>query len=481
MTDPDAPSRGPAGSVAVGRPPRSRRRRFARFLAWTALTLSVLLFASTGALYAAYNHYGGRIQTLPGLVDLQDGQGGVTRAENYLVVGSDSADGLTDAQLREVGTNRSQREGVRPDTILLVHVPADGSAAQVVSLPRDSYVEIPGHAKNKINSAYETGEEAAPGGGPQLLVDTVEQLTGLQVDHYVQVSLYGFYTITNAIGGVEVCLTRPAKDEDANIDLPAGVQTLQGKDALAFVRQRKGVPGGDLGRIRRQQYYLGALTRQALSAGVLLNPGRLNDLLNAVGNNLLVDPGTDRSDMLDLAFRLRGVSAGKVTFRTVPIAGDGLVDVPGPVDAAVVLLDEPALPGFFATLGNPVAAPAGPPLTVPPASIRVRVDNASGRAGLGTQVADALERVGFAAATVGTAGTTSTTTVVRHGTDRADSAQTVAAALPGAVVQADPDLPTSGLVVSVGSGYRGTQAVKVPKNGAVATPPSTAADRGCIA
>ena len=212
---------------------RSRGARAGRLLSWVAFTLGVLLVVSSGTAFGLYRHYGGRIEQLPEAPSLQAGTEQqlpdvVGRDEVYLVVGSDSGDDLTDEQLRSIGANRSQRDGVRTDTIILVEVPADGSRASLVSFPRDSWVEIPGHGMNKINAAYELGEEDTPGGGPDLLIRTVEQLSGRDVDHFVQVSLYGFVTITNAVGGVEVCLASPAKDEDANVDLPAGRQVLDG-------------------------------------------------------------------------------------------------------------------------------------------------------------------------------------------------------------------------------------------------------------
>lgn len=488
------PPRNPGPSGTSPAKPRGRGRRSARVLSWVAVSTSLIVLAASGTLYAAYLHYGGRIQSLPGLGRLADGKGGVSRAENYLLVGSDSGDNLTNAQLKEVGATRSGRDGVRTDTIILVHIPADGKQAKFISIPRDSYVRIPGHPDNKINSAFQTGERDHPGGGPAELVQTVQNLSGQHVDHYLQVSLFGFYTITNAVGGVDVCLSQPAKDRDANIDLPAGRQTLDGKNALAFVRQRHGLPDGDLSRIRRQQYFLGAVTRKILSAGVLLNPVRLNSLLNAAGDSLKVDPGTSRKDLLDLALRMRKVSAGKVKFQTVPVAdAGGRADLPGQRRASVVLLDEAALPGFFANLDDkPSAAPSSAPvLTVPASSIAVTVENGTGRPGLARKVGSALTGVGFRLSHVRSAQRTDyTDTVVRYGADRSESARTVVAAIPGAVAQADPSLPASGLVVDVGSSYSGVKPVKVtagrspsarPSGSASAAPTTTAADKGCIA
>lgn len=457
-------------------------RRLRRILALGAVVTSAAILLSSLGLYLAYRHYGGQVQTIPGLGKLASGGG--SRAENYLIVGSDSSDGLTNAQLREVGANRVGRSGVRTDTIILVHLPADGKQARFVSFPRDSFVTIPGHGSNKINAAYPLGELERTGGGPAKLIETITELTGQHIDHYVQVSLFGFYTITNAVGGVDVCLSRPVKEWHAHIDLPAGQQRLHGKDALAFVRQRYGVPGSDLGRIKRQQYFIGALTRQVQSAGVLLNPFRLNALLNAAGKSVQVDAGTSRKDLIDLALKMRSVSAGKVAFQTVPVASDARRDVPGQPNTSVLLLDEAALPGFFASLDK---APGGTSsaagtLTVPPSSISVTLENGTPRAGLARQVGKALAAAGFRVRQVRSAQRSDyQDTIVRYGADRAESARTVAAALPGAVARLDSSLPPSGLVVTLGRSYRGVKKVTVPVAGKTPSRVSTAADKGCIA
>ncbi len=173
--------------------------------------------------------------------------------------------------------------------MMIVHVPADGSKLTVVSFPRDSYVDIPGYGKHKLNSAYPDGYQAAQGdetaketAGAQLLVQTMQNLTGVTIDHFVQVDLLGFYRISNAIGGVPVVLCEAQKESNSGIDLPAGPSVIQGKQALAFVRQRYGLPNGDFDRIKRQQYFLAQAFDKITSAGVLLNPVKLNNLLNAV-------------------------------------------------------------------------------------------------------------------------------------------------------------------------------------------------------
>ena len=468
---------------------RTGGARAARLLSWVAFTLGVLLVVGSGTAFGLYRHYGGRIEQLPDAPALQagaDGQAVVGRDEVYLVVGSDSADDLTDAQLDQIGANRSNRDGVRTDTIILVEVPADGSRASLVSFPRDSWVDIPRHGMDKINAAYGLGEEDAPGGGPNLLIETVEQLSGRDVDHYVQVSLFGFVTITNAVGGVEVCLAAPAQDEDANVDLPAGRQVLDGNAALGFVRQRKGIPGGDLGRIKRQQHFIGALSRKVLTAGTLLNPGRLNDLLNAATDSIKV-AGTTQEDLLRLGLQLREVSAGSIRFQTVPVAdADARVG-----DASVVLLDEAALPGFFRTLGE--ASGPRAVLIVPPSSIAVDVQDATPD-GTGRAAADALAEEGFIIRSVQPAdggttggatagGTTAGGTLVRHGIDRLQSAQTLQASLPGSELLADPELAADELVLTVGSDYAGVRRVTISsadEDTAVAAEARTAADEDCI-
>ena len=479
----------PAGSTppAAGSAPVASRRtrrsggmRVARVLSWISLALSLLLLLGTATAFGVYRHYGNQIETLPQLQDLQPQGAAQGQDENYLVVGSDSADDLTAEQLEQVGTSRSGRDGTRTDTIILVQVPADGSRAQLVSFPRDSLVQIPGHGLDKINAAYDLGEQDTPGSGPATVIATVEALSGLSVDHYVEVDLYGFVTMTDALGGVEVCLSEPAQEEDANIDLPAGVQRLDGKQALGFVRQRKGLPGGDLGRIRRQQYFIAAMTRQVLSAGTLLNPAKVTRLLGAVTGSLLTDPGTSQEDLLSLALNLRQVSAGSVKFRTIPVTNQyGTYR-----SASVVLLDTAALPAFFADLG--ADRPATPAITVPPSSITLEVENGAATANRGKTAARDLRDLDFTVRSVQDADRRDVqVTEVRYGSDRKDSARTVAAALPGSVLESDPALGSTELVVTVGEGYAGVSPVTVsgPKNpDAVAAGKSTtAADAGCIA
>lgn len=325
------------------------------------IVLVVLLLLGVGA-FAAFRYYEARVQRVevPGL---GDDDAAVDRgAETFLIVGIDSREGLTDAQLEAIGTEETEDDRVLTDTIILVFVPRDGSAARFVSFPRDSWVQIPGHGRGKINSAYWLGEQERPGGGPDQLVATVRNLSGLRVDHYVEVGFEAFLDVTRAVGGVEVNLCEAVEESESGIDLPAGRQRISGPDALAFVRQRQGLPGQDLGRIERQQYFLGAMTREILSAGTLLRPDRVKGLLDAVTDSLTIDEDLGTRELFGLAQRLRGLEAGAVEFQTVPItSGDSLRD-----GQSVVLLDEEALPEFFAEVsGRQRPSPSPSPRRTP--------------------------------------------------------------------------------------------------------------------
>jgi LCP family protein required for cell wall assembly len=243
---------------------------------------------------------------------------------NILITGNDDRSTASPAELKELGTT-ADGGSLNTDTMMVMHVPANGKKATIFSFPRDSYVAIPGHGMNKLNSAYPDGYSSASGtldqkrsAGAQLLVQTIEQLTGLTIDHYVQVDLLGFYRISNAIGGIQVNLCAAQNEPNSGINLPKGISTIQGTQALAFVRQRYGLPNGDLDRIKRQQYFLSAVFRKMTSSGVLLNPIKLQNLLKAVSNSIYTDNGLDP---LQLATQLQSLTAGNLTFSTIPTDG----------------------------------------------------------------------------------------------------------------------------------------------------------------
>lgn len=349
--------------------------------------------------------------------------------QNILIVGNDDRDSATDAELRQLGTTRDGGS-YNTDTMMLLHVPANGKKATVISFPRDSYVAIPGHGMNKLNSAYPNGivdSHGSKSGGAQLLVQTVQNLTGLKIDHFVQVDLLGFYRISNAIGGVQVNLCAPQREPNSGINLPKGVSTIKGTQALAFVRQRYGLPGGDLDRIKRQQYFLSAAFRKISSAGILLNPFKLQSLLKAVDKSLQMDKTLDP---LMLAKQMQGLTAGNLVFRTIPTHGTEQTDA-----GSVVAVNPPEVKQFAkqvvgTTNGSSSSGPFGSAKTVSPASFTVDVLNGSNTNDIAGQNADLLRQAGFRIGKVGNA-STSASTVIEYPAGMAGQAKTLAAKIPG--------------------------------------------------
>jgi len=227
--------------------------------------------------------------------------------QNWLITGSDSRQGLTRKEERKLHTGRDI-SGQRSDTIMLLHIPANGGRAVLISLPRDSYVPIPGHGWNKINAAYAFG-------GPVLLAKTVQNATGLQIQHYMGIGFGGLVNVVNAVGGVEMCLPHRVHDQASGLRLRKGCQTLNGGQALSFVRDRHTFATQDLQRVQDQRLFLGALLRKVTSTGTLLNPFAAVPAAFGAAGALQVDSGTHLYQLLQVAFALRNPET-----TTVPIA-----------------------------------------------------------------------------------------------------------------------------------------------------------------
>jgi LCP family protein required for cell wall assembly len=325
-----------------------------------AALLSFAVLLGSGLAWAQYRRFSADINRVNAI-------GGGTAAsqknidgldQNILIVGNDDRDTATDAELRQLSSTRDGGS-YNTDTIMLMHVPADGSKATVISFPRDSYVSIPDHGMNKLNAAYPLGVQAASGDkavGARLLVKTIENLSGLKIDHYVQVDLLGFFRISNAIGGVTVCLNNAVKEPNSGIDLQQGNNVIEGTQALAFVRQRYGFPDGqgDLDRIKRQHYFLSAVFREMSSAHTLLNPFKLQKLLSAVTSSLTMDSSLDP---LKLARQMQNLQAGNVAFTTLPTKGFADENIGGATQSTVVV-DTQAMPDFIDSLVGTDAAAA---------------------------------------------------------------------------------------------------------------------------
>jgi LCP family protein required for cell wall assembly len=354
---------------------RWSRRRLLRLLSWLSVASSLLLLTGVGAGYALLKHYDGNIDRIPRVIEPGAGEGAAQpdRPLNILVVGSDSREGLVGEEAFQ-GTGSEFVTGQRSDVVILVHVFAGGRKTQFVSIPRDTYVDIPAGKDPETGAATPARKDRLNGafarGGPAGLVATVQQLTGVRVQHYMQVDFRGFKALVDERGGVEVCLSRPQKDFRSGIDLPAGRQTVQGDQALAFVRQRSGLARGDVDRIRRQQLLLGALVRKVLSAGTLLNPARLNGVLQTATTSLQVDETLSTSRLRDLALRLRGLEPASFVFTTAPVA-----DLNARRGGASVVLLDPAESGRLWDRLRRDIAPPPPPPGRPPVDQRTAADD----------------------------------------------------------------------------------------------------------
>jgi LCP family protein required for cell wall assembly len=237
---------------------------------------------------------------------------------NYLIVGSDSRADLTEEQRAELATGDPESE--LTDTIMILHT--GGGPSTLVSLPRDSMVDIPGHGRHKINSAYARGE-ADGSGGPQLLTRTVEGATGLHIDHYVQIGFTGFVNVVDAVGGVDLCVPEAIEDPKAGLDIEAGCQTLDQATALGYVRTRA-TASSDFGRVERQRAFIAALLQKVTSPLTLLNPFRIVPLATGLSSAITVDESSHVWNLAFFGLAMRSVSDGGVT-TTVPVR-DGVVN-----------------------------------------------------------------------------------------------------------------------------------------------------------
>ncbi|MFJ5927951.1 LCP family protein [Kitasatospora sp. NPDC092948] len=454
--------------------PRSVRRPLRRrWGLWVSSALSFSVLATSCGGWAVLNGVGsslGRVDAIGGGPDRPADDG----ASTFLVVGTDEREGIPESTLKDV-LHAGGESCHCTDTMMVVQL-SDRGRATVVSVPRDSYVDIPAHqdrlsgkqvaaSKGKINAAYGMG-------GAPLAVRTVEQATGLRIDHYIEVNFLGFVSTVDALGGVEVCTPKPLKDDYSGLDLPAGTTKLDGAGALRYVRARHVDGSSDLGRMHRQQKFLAQLLHQASSGGTLLNPAKLTGVLDTVLKSVKVDKGLGNAELLDFASQLKDLSASNADFVTVPLSS---VDHPVPGWGSTVLWDEKGAKALFDAVrdGRPLtgapspsassAAPAAG--TVPPDQVRVQVLNGAGVQGLGTRVDEDLRKAGFA--TTGTPsnapgnGPAAARTVIRYDPRWDESVKTLAAALPDAELVKVPNLGAT-LQVVAGSDYRAAPSPAAP-------------------
>lgn len=314
VTDSAGPPDDPPGSAD------QRRKR--HWLRWGALGASVVVLAAAGVGWTLYRKLDGNIKTDTGTAaelkryEAERPAQMVHDAQNLLLIGSDSRAHSNREYGKDTGTQRS-------DTTILLHLAADRKSATAVSIPRDLMVDVPSCRKSdgsessprfaQFNSAFEVA-------GAACTIRTVEDLTGIRVDHHVIVDFTGFKRMVNAVGGVEVCLKQPMNDREAHLKLPAGRQKLNGEQALGYVRARYSVGNGsDTQRMDRQQQFLASLVAKVQSNGVLLNPTRLYPVMDAATSSLTTDAGLDSlRELYELVRSLRHIPVNRVQFLTVP-------------------------------------------------------------------------------------------------------------------------------------------------------------------
>lgn len=487
--EPRRSSRGTAGTAGAAerprraegnRTPRSSVRPTLRAPQVLTAALALLVLVVTGVAWRSVDSLRSNIATA-GALGLG---GGADGAVDILMVGTDSrtdahGNALSQAELDSL--RAGEEVASNTDTIVLIRVPNDGSSATAISIPRDSYVEVPGIGMSKINAAYgatkenkrlelvEAGvtdadaEDQSTEAGREALIESVADLTGITVDHYAEVGLLGFVLLTDAVGGVSVCLNNPVDEPMSGANFPAGEQTLSGADALSFVRQRHDLPRGDLDRIVRQQVFMASLVRSVLSAKTLSNPSKLSQLSGAVQRSVVLDSDWD---ILEFATRLQDLAGGKVKFETIPA-----VDINGVTDygESIVQVDPAAVKEYVEGLLDGSSSdgssqtPEAP--AIDPSAVTVDVANDSGIDGLANGVASSLGALGYTGGTVGNyEGSSVSTTTVQAADPDSDAAKAVAAALGGIEVTADDTLGSDTVRVVLASDYAGPGT-----DGAVAT------------
>jgi LCP family protein required for cell wall assembly len=450
------------------------RRLWKRVLTAVAATLTVVLVAGSVSAFVAYRRLDGnitrvRVDNLLGdarpekvAEPIEDRE-----ARNILVMGSD----------KRSGRHARNVEGQRSDTTILLHLSADRSNATLVSIPRDSVVDIPMCRREDGGTVPAQSDQmfnvSFAEGGPACTIKTVETLTRIRIDHYVVIDFNGFRDMVNALGGVKVCVPYDVQDPQSHLDLKAGTQTVRGQQALAYVRTRHGLGNGsDLSRIERQQAFLSSMISKVRSTGLLLRPDRLYNFLAAATNSVTTDPDLGSlKAMASLAQDVRDLGTKDVTFVTVP--NEAYPEDPNRVqwkesaDALWTALrfDRP-LPG---SVGDGAAAsPTSDPLVTPPERIAVQVLNGSGVAGAADRVARGLAKAGFDVVDVADANHDDyVTTKVLHDPAYDESGRTLGAALPGSSVTEDISLGRT-LVVVVGADEPTVEKVSV--SGSTASP-----------
>ena len=477
----DAPGNGPPGSPATPDGRRAHPGRTKKILAWTAGGVAVVLLVALGGAYAVYRHLNGNLHQ----VDITGELGNQPvdlhpQAENIMIIGSDT----------RVGQGRGFGQGLttaQSDTLMILHLSADRKWADVMSIPRDSWVNIPackmGNGQMSSPTTFKINEAFALGNLDGNHVDlgiactekALEQDTGIHIDHFVSINFAGFRQMVNAVGGVEECNTTPINDPKSGLYLSPGHHLLHGWVALAYVRARYTLgDGSDLERIGRQQAFLSSLVTKVKSK--LLDPVAIYRFLDAATKSVTIDSQMGGiHGLYDLAMSVRSMPASQVTFFTLPTYPRQEVV---PTDTANVLWTQPEDSQIFQDFRNDVRVNAGSlrPATAPaisPSTVSVTVQNGTAQYGLQNTVAGVLQQKGFKVASA-TQGTTQdvTETIIQYHTGSLAQARLLEAKVPGAGIRQVPSAG-AGLTLVLGSNYGTTaQAVSTPQSATPTPSPS---------
>lgn len=401
------------------------------------------------------------------------GAGGDDGAIDILLVGMDSrtdAHGVPLSDEERAMLRAGDEVATNTDTIILVRIPNNGKSATAISIPRDSYVEAPGIGKMKINGVYgsvhleelkelveqqgedpEVAEPEATAAGREELIKTVANLTGVTVDHYAEIGLLGFALITEALGGVNVCLNAPVYEELSGADFPAGWQQLDGAQALSFVRQRHDLPRGDLDRVVRQQAVMASLAHEVISGKTLSSPAKLNRLEEAVQRSVVLSEGWD---LMDFAEQLQKLAAGNVAFATIPIVEEAGWSDDGM--QSVVRVDPAEVKDWVTSLLNDQEEGKTEKLAYTRDKTTVDVLNDTDINGLAAAVSHVVATKGFAPGAVGNNEDAEvTSSQVRASTADDLGAQAVAEDLGGLPVVEDPSVASGSVRVVLADDYTG--------------------------
>ncbi|MFD1542182.1 LCP family protein [Nonomuraea guangzhouensis] len=406
-----------------------------RVLAWISIATTSLMVAGALTGYTLYRDAFSNINQRPVDKDIINPRPPETGALNVLLVGSDTRAGKGNAQYGQKLARTADAGGKRTDTIILMHISPNRDQARLISFPRDSMVQIP-KCKNEttkqempprrdmINSAYSSG-------GVACTMSTLETLTGIRVDHFVEVDFSGFKNIVDALGGIQICLANGVNDKNSHLTLPKGKSLLNGEQALGYVRLRHYGDGSDIQRIKRQQIFLSKVVQKATSSQLLTDVGKLRDFIKATAKSVTMDPdlANDTTQLIEIATSAQKMTAGGVKFTTIPWQ-------PDPEDTNRVIWKQPDANDLFNAIKSDVDLPepaasastaaSTPKINVKPEQVQVQVLNGTTTQGKAKEVADLLSKEGFKVTGVGnylaTDGKSQPTTQVRYAKKATDGA-----------------------------------------------------------